>query len=352
MTAQRYQVVAGATIPEATYLGFAKSAFGGAAYQGLPAYLRWLYDESPLSRGRDRDFHLAVTAEGDVAGCIHVLRTTWALRNDIIVVPSPHNTIVLPEHRSGAGGLLIARALRGEPHVFIPGAVGEVASLLKRLDFVEAPTEWRSRWLRPLAAAVRLGYYRASGRALSFTRRDLVEDVSSGARGGLRWRVESPANAGELSEIVSFANDCWSDRVFAQYWTSDVYFWRFFHPLGPRHSLLTARRGGQLAGYVVLSLGMHHGLMVARVIDARHVTDADFHELMRMAAAHARARGAHLLLAMCGETRQRNLLGATGWASWKRAPLTLVKHRGDEVGQGDSAFSASAGDYGLEALVV
>jgi len=346
------QIVAGEAKREADYLAFARVVFGPQAYQASPNYLRWLYDEAPLSRGRCRDFHLAVDPGGGVVGCIHVQRMLWRWQGAEIVVAAPQNTMVLPAHRKGgAGGLLSAQAFFGEQHVFVPGTHEAWAGGMRRLGYADLVTCWRACWLRPVAAGLRLAWSRIGRASLAWSAWPDNDAVVQGHAEGYGWRMWRPREADEIVDLVAYANHAWQvDDAFAQWWRTEVFFWRFFHPRGPAHRVLVLEQERGIAGFAVVSLGVRHGLAVARVVDWRARDEQTLTVLLRLIRAAARRAGAHLLLVMGGESQSNLWLERSEFSAWSRRPITLIHHRERGLRGVKHSFMPSAGDYGFESI--
>ncbi|MBX3739285.1 MAG: hypothetical protein KF715_21535 [Candidatus Didemnitutus sp.] len=352
MSCHDIRIVAGEAKRELDYLVFARASFGPQAYQASPNYLRWLYDEAPLSRGRTRDFHLAVDAGGRVVGCIHVQRMPWRWLGTEIAVAAPQNTMVLAEHRkSGAGGLLSAQAIFGEKHVLVPGTHEAWAGGMRRLGYADLDTCWRASWLRPVAAGVQLAWKRIRPNSSTSVGWFSDDETKRGQTKGFAWRLWQPREAGEVADHAAYANQAWpDDAAFAQWWNPEVMFWRFFHPCGPAHRVLELRQEGAIAGFAMVSLGRRHGLAVARVVDWRVQDEQALAVLLSLVRAAARRAGAHLLLVMGGESRSNQWLERSDLSVWSRRPITLMHHRERGLRGIKHSFMPSAGDYGFEAI--
>jgi len=333
------------------YFQFARHSFGQGAYQANPDYLHWLYSSSPFTQGVGVDLRLAVDAAGRVIGCIHCMRMPWRWQGETLCVPSLHNTMVATGHRKGIGGLLLGQAFRGELHAFAPGAPEAVATGLLRVGFIRTDTAWHMRWLRPVEAGMHIALsrvFRKTGLITSDWMQFLMTDFED-AEGV--WRCWRPNSVAEVTGIVAFANACWPDEsAFTQYWTPELFLWRFFHPHGPKHSLLTVSCNGQCAGYAVFSIGWRHGVKVARLVEIRTVEKRKFCGLLSYGARIMRGAGAHLLLAFTGDAQHNAWLRAIGWRSWRRAPQTLIYHRNRANAPTAYRFMPSVGDYGFESF--
>ena len=261
-------IVPGAKQHEAGYLEFARANFGPDAYQASPEYLAWLYDPARPLRCADAGMLLALDSTSRIVGCIHVLTMTWRTQGNVVEVPALHNAMVAPAHRQGVGGLLIMQSFQGRACAFVPGAVDPLAAAYRRIGFVAVPTEWRAKWLHPFSAVWRRLLFRSLRRGRPVVGDGIEMPAATARQENTRsWR---PTLTNDLQDIVALANRSWDlPAAFVQYWTEELFFWRFFHPLGPRHWLVTIREGARLAGYMVVSLGCRGGLAVARGVEWR-----------------------------------------------------------------------------------
>jgi len=315
------------------YLAFAEEAFGPGSYQANPAYLDWLYQRSPLAMGYE-DCRLALR-DGIVVGCIHRMRMTWRQGEQSVVLPSVHNTMVRPDCREGAGGLLIAQSFRGEQYAFVPGAEGAVAEMLRRLGFKGQNITWWMLWLRPLAAAGTLV-------------RTRLRLAGSQRTSGLQSSVPV---AGEIEELVDLANRGWSSTPdFRPWWNSGLFLWRYFDPYGPQTVLVSLREAGELCGYGLMSFGWRHGLLVARVIDWRANQRDQVVRLFSDIRDQASRIGAHVLLVGSGDTTLTEWFGEAGWKEKRGSAQSFLYGRDRSNYPARVSFMPSVGDYGLEAF--
>jgi hypothetical protein len=251
---------------------------------------------------------------------------------------------VLDEHRQGLGGALIMQAYADRRHAFIPGAVGALAKAYRRIGFVGLPTEWRAKWVRPVRAMFRTLAHKTGIHLSQQPRRAWnLENWSGDIR---CWR---PSSGAELRTVVEFANQG-LDAPIKQYWDEGSFFWRFFHPSGPRHRIVTLHEREEIAGYIVWSLGIRNGISMARVVEWRSDSQKSLSRLLRAAITDARSCGADLFAIFAGELRHNSWLAKSGMSIWKRRPQSLVFHRDTSLRKLPHAFMPSAGDYGFEAF--
>lgn len=321
---------------DAGYLRFARESFGVCAYQASPRYLAWLYDHGPFSRGRGRDLWVARDDEGIIRGCIHQLRLPWQANGTELIVPALHNTMMETAYRGVAGGMLILQAMKGEAHVFVPGAEGAVAATLRRLRFQPVASEVRRRVLRPVAAVAALVAERAGLRIAPIS----VRESALRAAGAV-----VPRSGEELAGLVALANQG-GPREFRPHWTVAAMEWRFFHAEGPCSALWVEGRLESPQAFAIVSIGRRRGVALARVLCSAAAEPRWHTRVLERAARGARALGAQLIQFTSGGDP---VPGSLGWHSISDAPQTLMYHRTPVAGS--DRFCAGAGDYGLEALL-
>ncbi len=342
-------VLAGYARPlEASYLAFAQRAFGRDSYQAFPEYVQWLHYQNPLSRGVEQDFAVLLSPEGQVVGCQHIMRLRWRLPDgSVIVIPAPHNTMVLPEYRGIAGGLLSARCYLGEKHALVPGSQGRLSLGLRKSGFFPVPTWWFRKLLRPIAGGLRLAALRIGYGATLRPRRNAVERQISATDEGALWVSEAPRPA-DWPELLSLANTAVPDSLRLD-WDETLFRWRFFQRFGPRHHFVALRRRDQLAGYALVSIGPRKGLLMARVIDLKAGTARDCSELLRGATVAAVDGGAHLLSMFCASPKVAEWTRQAHWKAQSDIPDTYFFHRSKQA-MPRYDFMSAAGDYGFEAI--
>jgi peptidoglycan/xylan/chitin deacetylase (PgdA/CDA1 family) len=159
-----------------------------------------------------------------------------------------------------------------------------------------------------------------------------------------------PAGAKDLDEAAQFANGFWTEKeAFSQDWNSELFFWRFFHPRGPRHVMTVLRRAEKIVAFAVTSLGVRKGVRLARIVDWRASSIFDLTILLRQVVRELRKAGGHLAVVSSGESGHNDLLKGTAWSVWGRAPESFFLHRRCKEPL-PHAFMASAGDFGFDAF--
>jgi len=333
---------------EATYLAFAHRAFGRESYQALPEYVQWLYFQNPLSRGVEKDFAVLLSPDGQIVGCQHIMRLRWRLPDgSVTVIPAPHNTMVLPEYRGIAGGLLSARCYLGERHALVPGSQGRLSQGLRKSGFFPVPTWWFRKLLRPIAGGLRLAAVRVGYEPTLRPRWDAMERQLAATDEGSLWVSGKPRQT-DWPVLLNLANAAAQGSLRLD-WDEPLFRWRFFHDYGPRHHFVAWRRGDQLEGYALVSIGARKGLLMARVIDLKAGTARDCSELLRGAAVAAVAGGAHLLSMFCASPEVADWTRQAHWQAQSVTPDTYFFHRSKQA-MPRYDFMSAAGDYGFEAI--
>lgn len=335
-SALRIQIDHATEADVAGYLRFARESFGASVYQASPQYLAWLYDYCPFSRGRGQDLLVARDNEGIIRGCIHKLRLPWRANGREVIVPALHNTMMETTHRGVAGGMLILQAMKGEAHVFVPGAEGAVAATLRKVGFRPVASEVRRRVLRSVAALGAAMVDRAGLRNAPVR----VSESAQRASGAVMLRSTE-----ELAGVVALANQN-APGEFRPHWTIEAMGWRYFHPKGPYSALWIEGKIESPQAFAIVSIGRRRGVALARVLCSRAIELECHTRVLDRAARGARTLGAQMIQFTSGGDPVPNL---PGWHTVSVAPQTLIFHR---VPTPESdRFCAGAGDYGLEALL-
>lgn len=326
-----------------TYLRFASKAFGPNSYQSNPDYLRWLYEENPATRGIS-DALVAVRGS-ELVGCIHKMRMRWYLSGTIAEIPSLHNTMVLPNHRFGIGGLLIAKSLKGEKAVFVPGAVGEVADLLGRLGFRDAGATWRLSLTKPISAAISVIKKKMASKRLLFSGK-MMRDAS------LSCVVNREVLASDVlcDEICGFLNhrggNAMSDARHE--WQRDMFRWRVLHPIGPAHVLCLCRDKAVINAAAILTVSYRKGLRLGRVV-AWNAAPKALKRFLPIVLKEFDRLGAEVVIWGGGGKSDTILFEEMGWGKARLVPRSFFKSPagGDITG---CTFQPATGDYGLESI--
>jgi len=311
-------------------LAFSKEMFGDGHYQSDPAYLNWLYEENPNGRG----LHDAVlaTADGKIAGVVHRMVLPCVADGDSAILFSLQNHVVRPDLRGGAGMLLLRQASR-DGMTYSPGVHGRLSEAYRRLGYVELPSFWLTRLLRPARAAIHMTLRKLGRERASRVRIDLGK-VRRAVGAGIMVTASPPGAAlSALAGRLDAQAEAHGGGRIA--WTGESLRWRFFSPGGPRHILV--ERGDDWA---ILSLGLRSGVKVSRLLE----TGGEDPHFMNIVLRAAKAMGASVALAQSTLPQFRDRLLASGWRLREDPPSSFAK------GLPRLAASAGAGDIGFEAF--
>jgi hypothetical protein len=311
-------------------LAFSKEMFGNGHYQSERAYLDWLYEENPNGRG----LHDAVlaTADGKIAGIVHRMVLPCVGGGEAGILFSLQNHIVRPDLRGGAGMMLLRQATR-DGITYSPGVHGRLSEAYRRLGYVELPSFWLTRLLRPARAAIHMALRKFGRDGAPGVRIDLAKVRRAVGPGVLVTASPTPAALCALASRLGAQAEARGGCRIA--WTEEGLRWRFFSPRGPRHILV--ERGGDWA---ILSLGLRSGVKVSRLLE----TGGDDPHFMKTILRAAKASGGAVALAHSTLPEFRDRLLASGWRSRKDPPTSFAK------GIPMLAASAAAGDVGFEAF--
>jgi hypothetical protein len=332
------------------YASFARSQYGVDAYQASRRYLRWLYDDNPLTQARNRP-DLILCRQGEaVVGCIHKMRLRWLVKGEADEFPVLHNWIVAPEHRRGVGSLLLTGAFRGEAHAFIPSAAGDLSTIYRQLRCEEIATSLYRRVLAPLGGGLRYLITRGGKNSL-FT--PFRYDASGG---GTRRTtaddgvvVEAEPGPELIETLASAARHAHGEETMHPEWTASSFRWRFFHPSGPQHLLL--HHADEPGSFLILSAGNHRGLVAGRIIDIVCSDYERFRALLAKAQSVLRGLGAHVMLIYCADQRMNEMLGRYGLNPLSGEHPAFFFHASSRLRFETVALCGSAIDFGFEAIL-
>ncbi|MEM7785696.1 MAG: hypothetical protein AAF623_20285, partial [Planctomycetota bacterium] len=111
-----------------------KKSFEKNSYQSNPDYLNWLYVSNP-HRPIETMGWLARDAEQKIVGCIHVMYLPAKYQGRKLVVHSLQNLTVDEDLRSGAGLILVKRALRKSDIAIFPGVFNQLEQTYRALNY-------------------------------------------------------------------------------------------------------------------------------------------------------------------------------------------------------------------------
>jgi hypothetical protein len=313
----------------AALLSLSRRQFGADAYQAQPRYLDWLYRANPASQGPSDCF--VADQDGVPAGCIHRMMLPLTIAGEPGMLASLQNHFMVPHARSGAGMMLLRRAVRDVALGFSPGVAGKLGDVYRRLGYKEVPSYWLARPLSLARAALQkavagrlarkpvdIGRLRRRHAALAITASPDEEEVI--ALSERMWRAGADAGAGVA-------------------WRPDLVRWRYFDPAGPHHVLVRRPDGTATA---VFSLGPRGGLVVARLMECHGDVDDAFHrDVLRV----MRSAGAAAALCYTQDAQLADALESRGWRSRGSSVASFATRDAGLV------LGAGATDVGLEALV-
>lgn len=269
--------------------------FGAEGYQQHHRYLDWLYEANPAARGLA---DCLVARQGDaIVGCMHRMMLPLAGPEGPGLIGVLHNHFVTAAVRSGPGVLLLRRATKNVDAAFAPGVQAPLDEVYRRLGLVEVPGWWLMRVLDPVGGAIRVARTRLAGD------RPLRVDVARLRRRFGDLTITPEPDEATVTRLCGAMRGATRDRLAVD-WTPALVRWRYFHPEGPRHLLVTPRDGGAIA---VIAPGVRRGLATARLME---LTDPAF---ARRATAVMRAGSAALGLCFTAAPRMAELLQGQGW---------------------------------------
>jgi hypothetical protein len=321
---------------------FARATYGPHAHQALPAYYRWLYTENPgCERGLD---HMLVAVEegGAVVGFVNRMWLRWTVHGEAMAIPSIGDLALGEAQRKGGLGLrLVLAATRDVDHAFVNGSNPNSSPLFRGLKYQEVTgCVWVRALLRPVSAGLHHGLYRVLGRS-----RGLPDPV--------RWEVPAPyratkaPDAGTMERMCALFNA--HPAAVKPLWELDGFAWRFFHPRGPQHVLV---HDETVHAAMLVSMGLHRGVVVARPI-AWRCTDKDrFKPLLGAALALARSAGAEVFAGFTSEPQEAAAMEALGLRRTAEVPGTFFHHRRKAEADRftDLLVQGAASDLGFDAL--
>lgn len=272
--------------------------FGAEGYQQHRRYLDWLYDANPAARGL-ADCLVARQGEA-VVGCMHRMMLPLAGPEAPGLIGVLHNHFVTEAVRSGPGVLLLRRATKNVDAAFAPGVQAPLDEVYRRLGFVQVPGWWLMRVLDPVGGAIRVARTRLTGD------RPLRVDVERLRRRFSDLVITPAPDDAAIGLLCEAMRGAGRDRPSVD-WSPALVRWRYFHPQGPRHLLITPRDGG---GIAVIAPGVRRGLATARLMELTDPADSAF---TKRATAVMRAAGAALALCFTTTPGMAELLQQQGW---------------------------------------
>ena len=317
--------------------------WGPGCYQASEDYLAWLYaaERSPAPRGDD---FLLARAGGAIVGCIHKMRLLWTDGRESAEVASLHNWVVDERYRTGVGLVLLTKAMRSEKHAFISSALGDLATVYRKLKCQELHPAWYRDVLRPVRGAAHLAIHKASGRAPRSGLQHRFERAAKRASAlGLRMTLQPTEREIEetVRSLAAAAGNAWRPA-----WTVDSFRWRFFHARGPRHVYMR-EASGDLA---LFTISIQRGLVVARLIEACFTGGDGTSRFIRSCRSSLKRMGVDVLLGYSAHPPMRAVLQRMGWSPRLDGQPSFLHHARSQGPFSPVAFNGSAADFGFETI--
>jgi hypothetical protein len=325
---------------EATLLAFHRSMFGPNSYQSTSAYLHWLYRDNSFNDGEPPCFVLCAE-DGMIIGCIHtmVLRTA-SVANDF-KIHSLQNLVVDVQHRSGAGMILVKRALKGADVVIFPGVGGSLARAYRAMKYHEISSFWGRKLLRPIGSAFGI-LANKLGRARHPFELQL-EGVALGESTGLKIEALPVMETLETLAIALVERDRRAGSLPVA-WDAASLRWRFFSPNGPIHILFMS---GSSHEFSIVSVGLRRNVRVARLMENGHGCSLAF---MKAVFRALQAIGAEMLLVYTGQDVEKQMFLKLGVSEIPRGPRTFVVED-KRCNLSFTKITTGATDLGFEAFM-
>lgn len=346
-TAARITVVPGTEDLHPAVLAHAAGMHGGGSHQAAARYRHWLYTCAPHVPEGMAAMRVALDEHQQVVGIADRLFLPWMVHGAVERIPALIDLSVRADQRSGGAGVRIILSASGDvPHLFVNGSNPNSAPVFRGLRYQElSGCFWGRRVLAPFATAMQVARSKLLGTATTaFDLQRLVQQLPGGATTG-------PTDAA-LEELAALAAT--DNAPVRPHWTADTLRWRFFHPEGPQHLLLTVRSpGGDLLQALIATVGTQRGLHVLRPL--LHVGDV---ALLRMNSAPRLVRAAvrarvHVMAVFAHDAGEADVWRTLGCRPRKDTPATFFHHkrRGDADRFTDLRVPAAASDLGFDAIV-
>lgn len=341
-TGGKVRIVPATEVGPQAIVRFARAVYGPHAHQAREAYHTWLYEANPACPEGLGHMVVAVDEQGEVVGFVDRMVQTWNVAGRHAAIPAICDLALSPSHRKGGTGLrLILAGTRGVDHAFVNGSNPNSSPLFRSLKYQELHgAVWSRKMLAPLRGVAGHAAFRLLGHPR--TPPDLRK-----ARTSAPWHCTQAPDAALCGALVQRLNA--HPAAVKLHWTPASFAWRFFHPLGPRHVLV--HDAGQ-ENFMLLSVGVHKGVAIARPVAYRHASPADLDHLLRATIEAARSVGCDMLLAFTLVKEEAERMRAAGFRDRRPAPGTFFHHRrrSDADLFAGAWVQGCASDLGLEAI--
>jgi hypothetical protein len=348
MSAARITVVPGSEALHAAVLSHASIMHGARSHQAATGYRHWLYSCAPHVPEGIAAMRVALDEQQRVIGIADRLFLPWMVHGTVERIPALIDLSVREEQRSGGAGVrLILSASSDVPHLFVNGSNPNSAPVFRGLRYQELTGGfWGRKVLSPLGTAWKLARQRLmAAQSSRFDLSRLLPHLDAEA-------TCSPTSA-VLDELASLTTlDATPVRP---HWTTDTLRWRFFHPEGPPHILLTDRSpSGVLQHALIATVGYQRGLHVLRPL--LHLGDPArlrLHTAPALVRAATRA-GVHVMAVFAWDTTEAQVWRSLGCRARKDVPGTFFQHkRRSDIDQfTEVRVPAAASDLGFDAIAV
>lgn len=322
---------------------------GAQAHQASARYRHWLYSCAPHVPEGIAAMRVALDEQQRVIGIADRMFLPWMVHGTVERIPALIDLSVREEHRSGGAGVrLILSASNDVSHLYVNGSNANSAPVFRGLRYQELTGAfWGRMVLSPLGTAWKLARQRITaspsaafdmGRMLPYLELEATTTTTP-----------TPVMLNELAALAA------SDPVpLRPHWTADILHWRFFHPEGPPHILLTDRSpSGALQQALIATVGYQRGLYVLRPL--LHLGDL---ALLRTHTAPALLRsatraGVQVMAVFAWDHSEAQVWRSLGCKERNDTPGTFFQHkrRSDYERFTHVSVPAAASDLGFDAIV-
>jgi hypothetical protein len=312
--------------------------YGSSSYQASVNYLQWLYVDNPF-QDNDPTCLTAVTEDGTVVGCIHVMCLGAEHHEQRLRIHSLQNLIVDEDYRSGMGILMVKQAMKAADITIFPGVAPALSNAYKAMKYPEVKSFWGRKVLRPVGVVwgllgERFGFHRQELQIM----RHSIERVGRGAIEILVYPDDGILTALAAAMIAR-------DRALQTtpiLWTAQTLRWRFFSSRGPFHLLFVS---ADRQYFCIASLGLRRNVRVSRLVEVAGSPPLAF---SRRVMGLLKSLGAELSLSYAGRDSEKNMLISLGYAEVSDTATSFVV---DKVPlEWPLALTSGATDVGLESL--
>lgn len=306
---------------------FHKKSFEKNSYQSNPEYLKWLYVSNP-HRSSDTMGWIARDAERRIVGCIHVMYLPAEYQGKKLAVHSLQNLTVDQDLRSGAGMILVKRALRKSDIAIFPGVFNQLEQTYRALNYQAISGFWGKRILRPAA----VGWGLVSSQF--GLKRSLPKKIES-KLGSL-----SDPTPAQLDDLAGRMCELSDNRIC---WTNALLKWRFFSNNGPRNLLFIDDQDPQ--SYCVVAIAMRKNICLARLVEFGQNV-----EFIKQVMAKLKGAGVELCLSYAAAEAGKASLRKCKFSKMKKQPTSFLKFKPKKDFECSFLITGGSTDVGQESL--